>query len=92
LGALVAQIGRALRVPVGFENTRDCELTRRGKPGPDAECTEGLSGKSARQAFDYLMTFRPGCSWRELDGVIVVRPEAAWDDPRNVLNFSAAEF
>jgi hypothetical protein len=92
LGAVVAQIGHALTVPVGFENTRDCGLTLRGYPDSNSQGTEDLRGMSVRQAFDYLMTFMPAFSWREMNRVIVVRPKVEWDDPRNVLNFPTAAF
>jgi hypothetical protein len=99
VGALVAQIGHALNVPVGFENTPDCPLVGRpgslglrGNPGPDSEGVEDLTGMSPRQAFDYLMTFMPGFSWKEMEGVIVVRPKAAWNDARNVLSLPTAAF
>jgi hypothetical protein len=92
VGFVVAQIGGAFNVPVGFENRRDCWLSRRGKPGLETEGTEDLIGMSARQALDHLMTFMPAYSWRELGGVIVARPKSAWDDPQNVLNFPTAAF
>jgi hypothetical protein len=92
VGAVVAQVGHALNVPVGFENTRDCGLTLRGYPDSNSQSIEDLRGMSPRQAFDYLMTFMPAFSWKEIDGVIVVRPKAEWDDPRNVLNFPTVAF
>jgi hypothetical protein len=92
LGAIVAQIGHPLNVPVGFENNRDCGMTLRGDPGTFTDGTEDLKGRSPRQAFDYLMTFMPAFSWKEMDGAIVVRPKTAWDDPRNVLNLPTAAF
>jgi len=89
LGLLVAQVGHALKLPVGFENTRECPLTFRG---PAEGAVEDLSGKSPRDVFDYLVTFYPEFSWKDIDDVIVVRPKAAWDDPRDVLNFRTASF
>ena len=86
----VDQIARQANVLVGFENTPDCWL------GPMAVKAGGVSeiltGMSARQAFDHLMTVTPMYSWREMEGVAVVRPKAAWDDPTDVLNLPAASF
>jgi hypothetical protein len=88
----IPQIGSALNVPVGIENSRDCWLLWRGKSASGPEQTLNLTGMSIRQAFDHLMTFMPGFSWRELNGVIVVRPTTAWSNPRNVLSLSTAAF
>jgi hypothetical protein len=92
LGLVVPQVGRGLNAPVGFENGRDCWLTLQGKPGPNREHTEDLSGMSPRQALDHLIEFMPAFSWKEFDGVIAVRPRSAWSDPRNVLNLPTAPF
>ena len=86
----VAQIARQANVLIGFENTPDCWL------GPTAvkagAGNETLTGMSARQAFDHLMALMPMYSWKEMEGVAVVRPKAAWEDPRNVLNLPTASF
>jgi hypothetical protein len=49
-------------------------------------------GKTARQVFDHLLGFIPGYRWQEMDGVVVFRPQSAWDDPNNALNLPAAPF
>jgi hypothetical protein len=86
----VGQIARQANVLVGFENTPDCWL------GPTAfnarAGNERLTGMSARQAFDHLMALMPMYSWKEMEGVAVVRPKAAWDDPTDVLNLPTASF
>jgi hypothetical protein len=86
----VDQIARQANVLVGFENTPDCWL------GPMAvnagPVNEILTGMSARQAFDHLMTLMPMYSWKEMEGVAVVRPKAAWGDHTDVLNLPAASF
>jgi hypothetical protein len=89
---MIPQIGSALDIPVGIENSRDCWLLWRGKSAAGPEQTLDLTGMSIRQAFERLMTSMPGFSWRELNGVIVVRPNTAWTDPRNVLNLPTAAF
>ncbi len=91
-GLVVAQIAHASKIPMGFENTRDCSLTLRGVPHPDTAGTEDLAGRSPRQALDHLMTFMPAFSWKEIDGVIVVRPQTAWSDPHNVLSSPTGAF
>jgi hypothetical protein len=95
-GRPVDELGRKTHVPVGFESTRDCwpsaALIRSPsaiETGPD---TEDLTGMSPRQAFDHLMTLMPMYSWKEMDGVVVVRPKTAWDDPTDLLNFATKSF
>jgi hypothetical protein len=86
----VDQIARQAHVPVGFEQTSDCGLSRRKRTADPTGMT--LTGMSARQALDHLMTLMPDYSWREIDGVAVVRPTVKWEDPTDVLNFPAAAF
>jgi hypothetical protein len=90
IGAAVLELGRLARVRVGFESTPDCWLSSPGAAGRDDD--EVLTGMSVRQAFDHLMTLMPMFSWKEMDGVAVVRPKAAWDDPKNPLNFPTKPF
>jgi hypothetical protein len=86
----IDQIARQAQVLVGFENMSDCWLSpRQLKAATD---TETLTGMSAREALDHLMTLMPEYSWREMNGVAVVRPKMKWDDPTDVLNFRAAAF
>jgi hypothetical protein len=53
---------------------------------------EVLAGMTARQAFDHLMGLMPAYRWKEMDGVAVVRPQAAWDDPADMLTLPATSF
>lgn len=89
VGGTVLELSRLARVPVGFESTPDCWLSSPAGPGPDPEV---LTGMSVRQAFDHAMTLMPGYSLKEMDGIIVVRPQAAWDDPKDPLNFPTKSF
>jgi hypothetical protein len=89
LGALIVQVARQAGVSVGFENTPDCWFSPRLNP---VKYTQPLTSASARQAFDHLMTLMPTHSWRDMDGVAVVRPRASWDDPGNVLNLPTKPF
>jgi hypothetical protein len=90
VGALVAQIGRQARVPVGLEQPPDCP------PGPwmpPGDHTRSLGTISAHEAFDrVVMMMMPMYSWKDMDGVVVFRPAVAWDDPRNVLNLQTKDF
>ena len=75
---------------VGFEQTPECWLRGRKRTADATGVT--LTGMSARQALDRLMALMPEYSWREMDGVAVVRPAAKWEDPADVLNFPASAF
>ena len=87
LPALAMQLGWQLHLTVGRETSRDCRLSILAAPSVAATPLKNIS---PRQAFDHLMTLMPGFSWKEIDGAIVVRPEAAWSDPRDVLNLPIA--
>ena len=89
VGGTVLELGRLARVPVGFESTPDCWLSSPVGPGTDPEI---LTGMSVRQAFDRLMTLMPGYSLKEMDGIVVVRPQAAWVNPKDPLNFPEKSF
>ena len=86
----VDQLARQANVLVGFENTPRCPPSSRSLIGESA--SETLTGMSVRQALDHLMTLMPMYSWKEMNGVIVVRPKAAWDDPGNPLNLPTNSF
>ena len=89
IGALVAQIGRQARVPVGLDQPPDCP------PGPwisPGDRARSLGTISAREAFDRVVMMMPMYSWKEMDGVAVFRPTASWDDPRNLLNLPTKDF
>ena len=89
-GMAVDQLARKAEVLVGFENMPNCPPSARSlKAGAAGET---LTGMSARQAFDHLMTLMPTFSWKDMNGVVVVRPKAAWEDPRDPLNLSTGAF
>jgi len=90
MGLAIDQIARGADVLVGFQNTRDCWLNPRSPAGPNTGAV--LMGVSAREAFDKLVELMPDYRWKEIDGVVVVRPNAAWDDPRDPLNFVTGPF
>lgn len=87
VGAVVAQVARQTGMPAGFESTSDCWLSPQiFDSGNNAEVIKSMS---PRQILNRLMTLMPNYSWREMDGVAVVRPNGAWDDPANLLNLPA---
>ena len=61
-------------------------------PPPDGPPTSGkvtITGLSLREALTALMAIDPRYEWRELDGVIVVRPVVAWTQPEHPLSRQA---
>src|ERR1700724_2719163 len=87
LKGAVSRLAQRTRVLVGFEETRDCVGSGKFDSG-----NKNLEGMTVRQAFDYLLALAPTYAWRELDGVAVVRPAVAWNDPRDTLNVHIAPF
>jgi hypothetical protein len=85
------QLARRAHVLVGFENTPDCWPSGGGTLAP-GEGALDLTGMTARQALDHLVALNSTYRWQEIDGVAVIRPIAAWDDPRNMLNRPTAAF
>lgn len=84
----VEHISRFARVPVGFEHTSSCAPQGWGRrPEADAAVLDGLT---PRQMFDQLVAARPDYAWKEIDGVVVLRPVTAWRDTANVLGRSVA--
>src|SRR4051812_1833883 len=45
-------------------------------------------GRTVRESLDAFTRANPTYSWREQDGVVVVRPSHAWSDPRCPFNRS----
>jgi hypothetical protein len=86
----VSFVARHAKIPAGFENTADCNFSPRAL-GPEVGDVV-FTGMTARQAFDHLMELMPGYLWREIDGVVVVRPVSAWVDTQHVLNRPTAPF
>jgi hypothetical protein len=85
------QLARRAHVLVGFENTPDCWPSGGGALAP-GEGALDLTGMTARQALDHLVGLDTTYRWQEIDGVAVIRPMAAWDDPTNMLNRPSAAF
>lgn len=86
----VEHISRFARVPVGFEHTANCAPQGWGRrPEADAAVLDGLT---PRRMFDQLVAARPDYAWKEIDGVVVLRPVVAWQDTANVLARPVAPF
>lgn len=87
---LFDQVARTASVPLGFENMPGCGFGRR--TGVAAGFGRVLDASTAREAFDEVVALNRNFQWQELDGVVIVRPTAAWDDPENLLNVPAHAF
>jgi hypothetical protein len=91
--AVVGALARDAGLLVGIEQPPGC------RPGPWFESAahprladdESVTVGTAREALDLVARFT-GSEWRELDGVVVVRPAGAWNDPLNRLNLPTAPF
>jgi hypothetical protein len=88
LWTALEQLARQARVRIGFEHTLSCAAGGVVKQ-PDGAAMM-LDGLTPRQAFDRLLSHRPDYSWTELDGVVVIRPTAAWAADGSVLNSPVA--
>jgi hypothetical protein len=86
----VEQVARFTGVRVGFEHTPDCRPAgvERRAYGQSVD----LGGLTPRAAFNDITRARPEFAWREIDGVAVMRPVAAWQDPAGVLHRPVASF
>lgn len=83
---LVVMIARSAQVPIGFEEVA-------GEPTPfDGDLSKvpigqrtSLVGLTVGQALDHLVAVDPRYSWREEDGLLQIRPAAAWADADHYL-------
>jgi hypothetical protein len=89
--AAVAGLAKKLEFVAGIEYLAgDCqEAWRNEKRSNDAE---PLAGLTVEAALNKLVELDPRYRWVESEGVIVVRPLAAWGDPKNWLNQSIGPF
>ena len=86
----IEQIARRTQIRVGFQNSAGC-----APGGAGLAPTEGaidLQGSSPRAAFDHVVKLRTEFSWREVDGVVVIRPVSEWDAPADALNRPVTPF
>jgi len=59
---------------------------------PSTEGAVVLKNITVRGALDRLIMLDPRYAWRVVDGVIIVRPQSAWDDPLHLLNRAMSPF
>jgi hypothetical protein len=87
---LFDQVARQARTPLGFESAPGCWF------GPRSVVPVGtgqvLQARTAREAFDEVAAFTEAFSWREINGVVVVRPVSAWSDADSFLSLRADAF
>jgi hypothetical protein len=75
----LADVAAAVEVPLGLEL-----LPPQAAPNPPQAIT--VTGLPLRIALGALADVDARYEWREMDGVIVVRPRTAWSDPENRLS------
>jgi hypothetical protein len=99
---IVQRLGRIVKLPVGFQGGPECigksDMARAAggwlvdQRFSTAGDTTDLAGSTFRQALDRLVALAPDYRWKEMNGVAVVRPVTAWDDPADGLNRQIAPF
>jgi hypothetical protein len=80
----LARLARKNPMLVGLERAPGCEANT--YPTLDLSDAEFLNGVPLRAVLDRLVALVPDYSWREVDGVAVVRPASAWTDTKNLLS------
>jgi hypothetical protein len=86
------QVARVVGEPIGIEGWPEpCPVP---PPRSIEDTTEWLTltGLNAAEALDRLMQVDSRYEWREMDGVIVVRPRIAWTDPDHFLHRTVNSF
>lgn len=90
VGGVIDQIARACRMATGFENLPQCPGNHRWIPAPVEQ--KWFTGMTVRQVLDQVVAATGRFRWKQVNGVVTVRPNEAWDDPANVLNLPTEEF
>jgi hypothetical protein len=87
LPGIVFSIARAAGVPAGVERLPGrCEPVLRGAAPRGERERVFLAGVTVADAMNGLVKLDPRYHWVDADGVIVVRPAAAWADQKHFLN------
>jgi hypothetical protein len=73
----VQDLAAATKVPMGIE------VLSPGRHPPSREIP--ATGRTLREVLDAMVAVDPRYEWRELEGVIVIRPVASWTDPNHAL-------
>jgi hypothetical protein len=91
--ATAGRIAQVVEEPFGTERwpaDEPCPIPPVSAEGITGRLT--LTGLTAREALDRLMEVDSRYEWREIDGVIVVRPRMAWSDPNHFLHRTVSSF
>lgn len=81
LPVLARAIGRSGAVPLDFEEIQNtAPLSGAPRKG------HRLEAATVGEALKYVQALDPRYDYREMEGVIVIRPRAAWGDPDDPLN------
>jgi hypothetical protein len=89
---MAVRIGQVVGEPVGTERWPEpCPVPPLLNAAGTVEWLT-LTGLNAREALDRLMQVDSRYEWREMDGVIVVRPRIAWTDPNHFLHRTVSSF
>jgi hypothetical protein len=90
--ATLAEFAEKVHVRVGFETPPQCRITI-GREGARMTSPRiAFEGLTPREALDRLLETQPGFAWQDVDGVVVIRPIAAWKQPEHVLQARVAPF
>jgi hypothetical protein len=85
LAETLASIAKASGILIGFETMLD-----HGPASATSQFGRSLRGMRVGDALDTLIALHPGYAWRNVNGVIHVRPQAAFNDSNHFLNEMAA--
>ena len=77
---IARRLASSAKVPMGFEQAGPLPTSS----GP--RTPQPLDGMTLRQVLDLIVGLDPRYTWREVDGVAVVRPSAAWSNQDDALN------
>jgi hypothetical protein len=93
LPSAVIRIARAAQVPTGIESLPDdCRASWRPTTSEPERDRVSLTGKRVGEALNELVAADPRYAWIESDGVIVIRPLAAWADRQHFLHRTIRPF
>ena len=92
VASTVFGLARRYQFLVGIEYPRsECARLGSEQGRTDGELLN-FRGMTVGDALNKLSALDPRYRWIESDGVVIVRPVAAWSDPKNVLNYQTESF
>jgi len=92
LATALLHLEQSVNVLIGFERQAECVDNPSLFPDLTAQTLNDLSGRTVRQVLDHLVALDPNFEWRDMNGVAVVRPVNAWNDPANALHVQVDAF